>query len=68
MPVISVCIDKFERGNIMFDEAMYEIDAEIREYNQNEIDHYLYEEGYAYEYDSSESILSHEKTIGGVKL
>lgn len=68
MPVISVCIDKLKRRNIMFDESMYEIDAEIREYNQNEIDHYLYEERYAYDYDRSQSILSHVNTIGGVKL
>ena len=52
----------------MFDEAIHEIDAEIREYNQNEIEHYLYEKGYAYDYDSSELILRHVKPIGGVKL
>lgn len=49
----------------MFCESMLEIDSEIQGYNQNEIDHYLYEEGYAYE--SSVSFCSNG-TIGGVKL
>lgn len=57
-----------KKGETMFSEAMLAVDMELFSYNQEELEHYIYDRDCSNECEFFQPALVPVRTIGGTKL